>query len=220
MKRFRTGSGALLLAALAMSLLVSACTEDPEPCGPPPYVESRLPVSSTAEILVSNFKSAYENMSIDELVDQLDEDFKMILSEPTQELFDGSIGPWFNFTDMVTIHRNMFGGNPGVDARDNTVHPIASIEFDLMEQVLPWAEIPAGDEHFGGAEGKYAPFRVTIQFMNAERTHRYLVQQQVYFYVQPTPVDGDTTWTLLGLRRVVSKDSDETAWDIICALYR
>ena len=175
---------------------------------------------STAEILVSNFKTVYEDMWIDELIDLLDEDFKMILSEPTQELFDGSIGPWFNFTDMVIIHRNMFGGNPGVDARDNIVHPIASIEIDLMEQTEGWAAIPAGDEHFGGAEGKYAPFQVVIQFHNADLTHRFLMMQRVYFYVHPTTVDGDTTWTLLGLRGVISKASDQVAWDSLCALYR
>lgn len=206
-----------MLALILTSLLgLAACSDDSEPIVDPPSLPE---FPNTPEILIYKFKDAYEDMSLDDLESLLADDFQMIPSYLTRLMWGWDAGDVFDRATFVAIHDHMFSGLPGQDSNENTVHPIATIEVDLLEQMIGWEVIPEEDEYFGGMEGEYAPFRVTIQFHDADLTHRYLVQQQVNFYVQSIQVDGSTAWQLLGLQGAYLK-TDETTWDSVCALYQ
>lgn len=190
----------MTLAALLIAPAGCIFSPDDDPTIDP--VVTELPPAKTKEILMSNFKKVYEDMNIEGFINLLDENYKTILLAETQDQWGWADDFYFNYTDEVSIHRKMFRGDPGVDPNGNTVHPIASIEVDLLEQMVGWLDIPNDDIDFGGYEGQYAPFRVTIQFHDADLTHRFLVQQQVNFYVIPVEQDGQTIWKMLGQRGV------------------
>ena len=69
-----------------------------------------------------------------------------------------------------------------------------------MVQQVDWAPIPEDDLWFGGYNGKWAPYRVNIQFYNADLSHKFEVQQRVNFYIAPVEEGGRTIYKMLGQR--------------------
>lgn len=179
------------------------------------------PFAASREILMSNFKLSYENMLTNPLLDQLDSRFQFILLPETQAEWSWSSDFHFDAEDMVDIFGNLFGGEPGMDANGNAIHPIGHISFDLMEQQAAWENVPEDDPYFGGYGAMAAPFRVTISHYDAAVSHRFLVQQMVYFYAVTADEGGATVYRLIGIRGLpaVAK-TDEVTWDAVLALYR
>lgn len=205
---------------LALLLVLAGCSDDDGPTTP--LLASPEPPPSPGEVALW-LKSAYEDLDLDPLDDSiLHEDFRMIPTPALRMEWGWSDDYVFDRATFLAMHEHMFDGLPGEDSHGNTIHPIASIEVDLFEQQAGWLDIPIADEYFGGAEGGYAPYRVTLEFYDANLSHRFLVQQIVNVYVAPVTLNGTAGYQLLGLRGEQPKDSatDSASWAGVLSLFR
>ena len=192
----------LLLMIFVIALLVApaGCIFSPDEKGNDDYEDNELPWASTPDILMSNFEEVYTGMLINEFTDMLHEDYQTILLSGTLEDWGWSDNFTFDKSVEVAIHTNLFGGASGVDSDGNPVHPIDSIEVDLLELQGDWDVIPLDDLDFGGYDGQWGNFEVFLHFWNADASHEYEVQQNVNFYVAPVVVEGRTKFLMLGQR--------------------
>lgn len=194
----------LLLMTFVAALLIApaGCIFSPDDPGPNNGGgEEDLPPAITPEQMMANFEQIYSEMLIDEYEDMLHEDYQTILLATTLADWDWDPSYTFNKTDESTIHRKMFTGQPGKDSQGNPVHPIDSIDVGLMEPLGPWVAIPNDHLYFGGYDGgKWANYRVQIEFYNADQSHKYAVRQQVEFYAVPVEEDGKQIYKMLGQR--------------------
>lgn len=195
----------LLWLVLAVSMMIgtSGCLFSPDETETPPGGETGLKYPSTPDILMENFQEIYKDMLMDDFRDMLHSDYKTILLPSTLAEWEQGGNPLaeevFYRDDEVAIHENIFSGNTGLNPQGQSVLPIVSIEIDYMEKVGTWEQIPDSDEHFGGFGGYYALFNVLIYF-NSQDQFRFMVQQNVEFYVVPIDDGGRTKWLLLGQR--------------------
>lgn len=190
----------LVLTLAALLIAPAGCIFSPDDDGPTEPTDTGVKPATTKDILMQNFEIVYEDMDIDGFTDMLHPQYKSILLPETQAEWGWSDDYYFDYTTELTIHRKMFGGVQGLDSHGNTIHPIATIEVNLLEQQQAWLDIPDDDIDFGGFDGEYAPFRVTIEFFDANLSHKFLVQQQVYFYVIPVEEGGRSIFKMLGQR--------------------
>ncbi len=190
----------LVLTLVALLIAPMGCIFSPDDGGDGGGGDTGMPPATTPEQLMKNFKTVYTEMLIDDFVDLLHEEYKTILLSETLDEWSWASDFYFNYTDEVTIHTKMFRGDPGVDANGNTVHPIDSIVVDLLEPQTTWDDIPEDDQWFGGFNGKWAEYRVNIQFFNADLSHKFEVQQRVLFYIVPVQENGRTIYKMLGQR--------------------
>ena len=214
----RTQRTLLILVSLLMLLTLAACGEDDGPVEPTP--EPWTPPTSTAELL-NGFTTALVEMNIVELSRLLHDDFEMVLLSETCEAWEWPVGTRLDRTQFVDLHENMFSGQAGTDSRGSSVHPVASIIVDLFEAQDIWKDIEADDPWFADVAGGFAPYRVNLQFFNAERSHKYEVQQRVHLYAVPVTIAGVDGFQLIGLGPLPLGKSatDEASWCTVCALY-
>jgi len=212
-------AGFLLAAVL---LFVGGCSDDSDD-PVPPELEQEPPVIASPDALMDGFETIYTDMMIYAFTDLLHPDFEMILSAEILDDWDWPVGFTFDRDEMVSIHANMFGGQPGADSSGNSVHPIASIDIPLLDPQTAWTAVTSEDEYFGQSDNaKSATYRVILQFYNADISHKFEVQQEVVFYVADIAGDEETkNYRLLGLRCLpLDYKTDEASWEQVLSLYR
>lgn len=193
----------LLLLIIIPALLAAptGCIFSPDDDPTPTVVTEDLPPARTPEQLLKNFRTVYAKMDATGYRDLLHDDYKMMLLPETKETWGWEDNYYFDKTEEVAIHTKMFSGEPGHDAAGNLVHPIDSIIVDLLEIQGTWEKIEEADIDFGGyTGGKWANYELLIQFWDADRSHKYEVQQDVNFFAVPVTEDGETIWKMLGQR--------------------
>lgn len=194
----------LLMMVTALLIAPSGCIFSPDDGGGDDPVDTGLPFASTPDILMSNFREIYTGMLVDEFRDMLHENYKTILLNGTLDEWGWEDGYYFDYTEEVNIHTNMFGGEPGFDADGNKRHPIDKIDVDVLEPLTGWSATPSDDLLFGEIANMpastWANYRVDISFWDADLSHRWVVQQQVNFYVTQVQENGRTKYLMLGQR--------------------
>jgi len=165
--------------------------------------QNDLPYASNPDILIQNFETIYVETRIDDFRDMLHNDYKTVLLPSTLAEWEQGGNPLaedvFYRDDEIRIHENMFSGNSGLSPVGVVIPPIDSVTVDYIEKAGSWEPIPDGDEHFGGFGGYWALHHVLIYFNKPDQS-RYMVEQDVEFYVIPTDDNGRTKWLLLGQR--------------------
>ena len=194
-------------------LAVAGCGDDP--------VEPRpKTVGVPLAELMPAFSASYGEMQIYQFTKLLHEDFQMILLPETLDDWGWANDFYFNNSGMVTIHTNLFGGEPGVSAVGKPFPPVESIVVELFEPQGVWAPIPAEDSYFGESGGQWASYMVQIVFWYGEQSYQLRVQQVVNFYAVPV-TEGGSLYQLLGIRGLSPvRKSEEASWDGVLALYR
>ena len=190
----------LMFMVIALFIAPAGCIFSPDDGGDGGGDDTGLPWASTPDILMSNYRIVYTEMLIDEFTEMLHKDYKTILLSETLEDWGEAADFYFDYTAEVEIHTKMFRGDPGLDSQGNPVHPIDSIVVDLLENQGTWDPIPQDDIDFGGMEGKWANYRVNLQFFNADLSHKFEVHQQINFYVVPVVENGRNKYLMLGQR--------------------
>jgi len=186
-----------------------------------------MPSATTPDILVQNFETIYVYMLIDDFRDMLHNDYKTVLLPSTLAEWQESGNPLsddvFNRVSEISIHENMFSGQPGMSPVGVAVSPIESVTVDYMAKVASWEQIPEGDEHFGGLGGYWARYDILIYFNHPDQ-FRFMVEQDVEFFVIPVEEGGTTIWRLLGQRGLepggMALATEQISFGSLKALYR
>ena len=222
----RTDSGRHFVVFVAIVLLTAGllfaagCDDDPVATVSGGTVA--VPQANSKTQLMKNLRKCYSEMWIDPFVDLLSPDYKMFPISSILNLWDWDEAFYFDNTDAVTIHTNLFGGVPGVTHRGDLIFAIDAVVVEMLEQVGDWNGIPEDDLYFGGHDGEFSKYQVRIQFWNAANAHKFDVQQEVVFYVTQVMVDGSTLYQLLGIRALApeGKSTDEASWCSVLALFQ
>lgn len=122
----------------AALVLLVGCSDD-DPTRPAPPVEpSVLPFPSSPAILMENFVTAYDSLSIAWLTDLLHPDHETLLNATTTTLYP-ELGSELDLTEELTIHANMFSGQPGTGPQGEFEYGIVGVIFQIFEQQNEWA---------------------------------------------------------------------------------
>jgi hypothetical protein len=191
----RTGTTARLLV-LTLALLVFAapgCIFSPENGDdPPPSAPDNIIFASTVQKLMQNFVTAYTERNASAYRDMLDTRFQFYYTDGTSH----------DYTTEVTIIENMFSGAaPSSPPPGSTASGIRSIQFDTLDEVEIWKDIPASHPDFGGIpQAQIGYYNVKVVFHVDDGT--ITVTSQQYFYAVPVSVNVGgqmkTEWKLLG----------------------
>lgn len=171
----------LLLTALALVLLAAAgCIFSPDneddPVAPPP---PRYEFPDTPDKLMANFKAVYENMDFDAFKDMLHPDYKTILQTSTSTLYP-EVGTELDLSEELTIHNNMFTGQPGTSPDGTLVAGIVGIQFQILEKQQEWTLTPANDPIPNALQTLYD---VIFLFDRGEGETFLRVEGDIKFYV-------------------------------------
>lgn len=183
----------LLLPILVLALLVSAgCIFSPDDDNnnnntPPP---PRYVFPDTPEKLMDNFEIVYEEMDIDAFRTMLHPDYLTILQPSTTALYP-DVGDYLELSEELTIHENMFSGNPGTGPNGEFAPGIVDIQFQILEQTQPFAETTASDII---PNAEFSLYEVVFLFDRGEGHTLLRVQGQIKFYVssRDSVVAGET----------------------------
>ena len=139
---------------------------------------TELPFPGTPDLLMTNFKTIYENMDIDGYRNLLHPDYLTILKNSTTTEFP-EVGESLDYTEEVRIATNMFSGASGHDAHGILTFPISSIAFQDPEQLTSWEMSPPDDPIPNALS---ALFNVLFEFSRAGDT-TLQVTGQIKFYI-------------------------------------
>ncbi len=186
---------ALLPLALSVLLLFSSgCgifSPDESKEAPPPVSGDFEPATSP-EILMENFKKAWEQMSIVEYEKLLATDFQFFF-DPDDGL-EEFLGASWDRTHEIGAATKMFSNQPGADPKTgDPIPPILSIRFTTFDKLTDWAEPPAEPLYEGTIRARY---KVAIQVTYQGEGSYSNVTGDNDFYVEPIEVDGKTLWVI------------------------
>ena len=176
----------LLFFVLLVTFAATGCLfspDKPDDVVVPPAPE--LPPAVSANQLVANFETAYNERNIEYYREVMSEDYKFISVDGEND---------YDYATDISIHERMFNevaGEGGIVFDDISVISINGVEV--------WQPIQSNDQHFGSfADGYYRPYDVSIDFNVAGQSLTYQVRGLVIFYVTTAMVDGEEIYYLLG----------------------
>lgn len=172
-------SGLTALAALVV--LAGGCIFSPDDDDGNPNVLPTYPFPATQDLLMANFKTAYDNMNIEEYRNVLHTAFKFKFAEGSDV---EPSGYYTREEDLQTTTR-MFNGEQGLDPIGLIKPGVRDIEFRQLERLSPeWEVVPEGDPDFAGATR--ALYDVTIVFnLSDDGNSTITVDSQQIFYAMP-----------------------------------
>ena len=130
----------LFLLVVMSVLVVGGCSETSEPEYEDLLVEPpRIPFAYTEDILMMNFLVAYEDMDFDRLKNLLHPDFATYLQERTKADFPER-GATLDRAEELVIGVHMLGGDPFTNAEGDLISGIATMDFNMFQQLTPWRE--------------------------------------------------------------------------------
>lgn len=185
----------LLLAVLAAAFAVAGCSDDD-----PTEADTWYYRVEDLENLPAAFEEVYEYLDSPSFTDLLHPDFEMVPTEETLSERGWSAGFVYDKSAMGEVHDRLLGGESGMDASDNFMHPVASIEIETLDDSIVWSAIPPTDEDFGGTDGRWARFDFHAVFFNPSPTHFYEVDQYLDVFAVERTVDDESFWQILGIR--------------------
>jgi len=170
----------LLLMAFILLLAPAGCIfspDDGDDTGTP-TPGTDIPFAGSEDILMTNFRTAYENMDFDTYRDLLHPDFITILQTSTQEEFP-DVGATLDLSEELRIAERMFTGDPVNDPNGNLVPGISSISFQNFDQDVTWADSQPSDVI---PNARFALYQVVFLF-DRPGFSTLRVEGQIKFYV-------------------------------------
>ncbi|HPF35844.1 hypothetical protein KDK88_04020 [bacterium] len=180
----------LLLALGLLVLALSGCIfspdpdPDPTPIDPPDY-ETAL----TPELMMANFKTAYEEKDINGYRDEvLDDRFLFFFLEDEDQAF------WDKTEDLASM-TNLFSGEARTNSQGQLTRAISQITMDQLTLLEPFT---ASDNlYFQGIDGVLMGlYKITIVLTHPAGT--ITVDSNQRFYAAPQVENGVTIYKLIG----------------------
>lgn len=176
----KTKSLLLLVVAAAMLAMGTGCIFSPDqpPNDIPPRPGTTVPFAGSEDVLMDNFRLAYETMDFNIYRDMLHPDFITLLQASTTSQFP-DVGTTLDVSEELRIAERMFSGNALTDPVGNLVPGISNISFDLFQQNGTWADTGPNDVV---PNARFALYDVVFLFdRTGDSTLR--VQGQIKFFV-------------------------------------
>ena len=180
----------LILATLL--LLVSGCgifSPDESKDTPPDPGGGEFVASTTPDLLMQNFRRAWEQMTIVEYEKLLADNFEFFF-DPADNLDDFVGGPSWDRTKELTSATNMFSNQPGTDLTKDPptpIPPILSIEFTTFSKITDWTNPPDGEIYRDTIRARY---KVSIRVTYQGEANAGFVTGDNDFYAIKRNVDG------------------------------
>ncbi len=216
--KIRLGTSALLLVITAT--ILCSCSDDDVVV--PPDDSKPIVEPPTEDMVIQNFRVAYEDMDFVALQNLLHPDFVTFLQEQTIAQFP-DVGRTLDRDQEIRIAQRMFSGQPVTDPDGKLIAAISSVEFQILEQQGVWTDTgPNGVI----PNARAALFDVLFIF-DRPGDSTLPAQGQIRFFVsrRDSLVNGVTRtyYTMIGqqdLTNTGQKGVEEAAWGSIKALYR
>jgi hypothetical protein len=215
--KIRMGGFALVL--IVGAVVLSACSDDDVVApkdDPVPIVE---PV--TEDQVMSNFRTAYEDMDSGLLLSLLHPDFELLLQASTIEQFP-NLGPTLDHAEETRSAQRMFSGEPVTNSAGDVIAAVSSISFNILEQQGTWMTNGPTDPF---PNARSALFDVQFLFDRAGNS-TLPVQGQIKFHLshRDTVINGQTKiyFTMIGQQDLTNSGKmgvEATSWGSIKALY-
>jgi len=200
----------LLLVAFVLLIAPAGCIFSPDDGDDDqikPGPESQLPFAGSEDLLMTNFRTVYEDMDFNSYRDMLHPDYKMILQPSTTTLYP-DVGTSLDLEEDLRITERMFSGEPLTDPNGELVPGISSISFDQLEQQGTWATSPSNDVI---PNARFGLFEVIFRFERPGHS-TLMVQGQIKFYVAGRDSFHEgadrTYWQIIG-QQDLTQDSDQ-----------
>ncbi len=167
-------SGLAALAALVV--LAGGCIFSPDDDVTNPPVPPSYPFPDSEVVLMENFKTAYDNMNIEEYRNVLHADFKFVFIDGTP--VTPTSGYYTREEDLQSTTR-MFNHEQGMNNDGEIRAGVRDVDFRYLEKLLDWEDVQ--DPEFPGA--KSALFEVQIVlYLDDEFNSTITVESQQIFY--------------------------------------
>lgn len=172
----------LLLIALSLALVAAGgCIFSPDPT--PPCTDcggnTGLQFPDTADKLMENFQSVYEEMDFAEFVKLIHPDYITILQESTYNQFP-DVGTTLDITEELRIHERMFSKQDVNDPDGLLIPGVQTITFQTFAQQGAWSISPPNDQI---PNAEVALYDVVFLFDRGGTNTTLKVQGAIKFYV-------------------------------------
>ena len=182
-----------VLFLFLVAALIAGCgifsPDQSKPTDQPP-VNVDFPPATTPDILMANFKNAWEQRTIVEYEKVLDDQFQFFLApKDYQDLQQFNFDPSWDRTAELKSVTAMFKGDGGFDLVNNVaIPPILSIEFTTFAKIIDWSD-PGSDPLYAGTLKARYKVGISVSFQGVEQ--KTLVTGDNDFYVVKVPqADG------------------------------
>ncbi len=183
----------VLVLALVFSSGCGIFSPDESKDTPPPPGGGDFQPATSPDLLMENFKKAWEQMSIVEYEKLLATDF-LFFFDPNDNLDDFVGGPSWDRTKELATATNMFSNQPGFDpVKQVAIPPILKIEFTTFSKINDWAD-PGTDPLYAGTIRATYKVAITVTLQGSDQLTRVTGDND--FYVEPVQVDGKTLWVI------------------------
>jgi hypothetical protein len=205
----------------ALLLCATGCDDEETPSGPLVDLPETLPFPDSADQLMANFQTLYEDMDFQEYERLLAPEFETHLQEQTTHEFPG-VGGTLDFQEEMRIHERMFSGDALTDQNGNFIPAVMAISLQGFRRAEDWA-VAGPDDVVPGAE--WAPYEVDILFDRGQQYSYLRAQGIIKFYVTSRDsvhrgstkkyyqMVGQVDWTGLG------KPVEDASWGSIKSLF-
>jgi hypothetical protein len=181
-----------------------------------------LPLSTTPDVLMSNFHTVNEEMFYEGYESILHGAHRTVVMQSTFDDWQDSDRPltslYFDRDLATTIHHNLFNGAWGIDETGLPITPIDSISIPILEKLGPWEPVDPSMEYFGEFDAYLAPYSILMHF-NKPDGSRFEVDQMIQFIA----VEESGVWKLLGIIPM-GRDgvlaTENSSYDGVLSLYR
>ncbi len=149
--------------------------------------------ATTPDLLMENFKKAWEEQSIIEYEKLLATGFQFFF-DPRDNL-DGFVGgpSWDRSRELATATK-MFSEQPGFDPIGQVaIPPIRGIEFTVFQKISDWGDPGADPLYTGTIRARYK-ISIIVSFLGVESSTR--ITGDGDFYVEPVEADGQLLWVI------------------------
>lgn len=163
----------LLLVALAGSGCLFSPDDDTKPPPPPPVI----PFPDTEDQLITNFKTTYTSMKIDDYRPVLHPQYVFILRK--EDVPPGE-SDRFTYAEELAVAENMFSGLPIERPGDTTVPAISSIAIAVLTRLGEWSSVGPNDTNFPNT--RRGLYEIQLTFSRAD-ANTIMVKGKQEFYV-------------------------------------
>jgi hypothetical protein len=143
------------------------------------YVPQGLPFPGSADQLMQNFQTLYEEMDYQKFLEMIHPDYTMILSASTRGEFP-DVGTTLDMNEEQRIHERMFSQHDVTDPNGALVPGVQAIQFQTFIRQGSWTTSPPNDPI---PNAEYALYDAVILLDRGQNYSTLKVQGAIKFYV-------------------------------------